>query len=227
MSSILKALKKLEQEKSGRFPDSLKIDSDILRTADSSRRFSPLILSLLLMLVFGGGAAVAVFFMKEKTAPQETTAVSPVQTVERVISLPPPARTVPETLPAEIVVAPARRDTAGDLPRKRPKSPAVTGKAVNNSVNTTIRTAVAERAAKPAESNGTAFLPAPPAVPALRVTGIAFQNSPADSMAIVNGMPVSSGSVIEGITVVEVRKDRVLFQRNGDKFEIQLGQSNR
>ena len=46
-------------------------------------------------------------------------------------------------------------------------------------------------------------------------------------MAIVNGTPVSNGSIIEGVTVEEVRKDRVLFQHNGEKFEIQLGQSNR
>jgi type II secretory pathway component PulC len=62
--------------------------------------------------------------------------------------------------------------------------------------------------------------------PKLRVNGIAFQNSSADSMAIVNGTPVSGGSIVEGATVEEIRRDRVLFQRNGEKFEIQLGQSN-
>ena len=36
-----------------------------------------------------------------------------------------------------------------------------------------------------------------------------------------------SSNRIEGVTVEEVRNDRVLFRRNGEKFEIQLGQSNR
>jgi type II secretory pathway component PulC len=64
-------------------------------------------------------------------------------------------------------------------------------------------------------------------VPAFRVNGIAFQPNEADSMAIVNGTPVSRGSVIEGATVAEIQKDRILFQRNGEKFEVQLGQSNK
>ena len=227
MSSILKALKKLEQEKSSRFPDSLNIDSDILRTVDSPRRFSPFVLSLLLLLVFGGGVAVAIFFMKENnTAPQATSTLLPVQTVKKITPLPSPALVKPETLPAEIVVVPARSEPSGNLPRKRPKHPSAMGTVAKKSVNTMIRSAVAEGPIKPAEPPGS-VLPAASAIPTLRVNGIAFQNSAADNMAIVNGTPVSNGSIIEGITVEEVRKDRVLFQRNGEKFEIQLGQSNR
>ena len=226
MSSILKALKKLEQEKSGRFPDSLNIDSDILRTAETSRSFPPFIMVLLLLLVFGGGAAVAVYFMKEKKAPQVTKAVSPVQTVKIITPQPSLPLVKPDTLPAEIVVVPAGSGTSGVLPRKQRKNTAGTGKEVRSSVNKSIRPAVAERPVSPVESNGTA-LPAASNIPTLRVNGIAFQNSTADSMAIVNGTAVSNGSIIEGITVEEVRKDRVLFQRNGEKFEIQLGQSNR
>jgi hypothetical protein len=69
--------------------------------------------------------------------------------------------------------------------------------------------------------------PPPPTIPALRVNGIAFQVSGADNMAIINGTAVASGSTIEGVTVEEVRKDRVLFQFNGEKFEIHLGQTNK
>ncbi len=227
MSSILKALKKLEQEKSGRFPDSLKINSDILITADYPRRFSPFVISLLLLLVFGGGAAVAVFFMKEKTAPQATTAVSQAMTVKSVVPTPPqPIQGKPETLPAEIVVVPSRTGTSGVMPRKQQKKPAATDNSAGTSVNKPIRAVEAERPVTTLDLKGAA-LPAASDVPVLRVNGIAYQNSAADSMAIINGTPVSSGSVIEGITVEEVRKDRVLFQRNGEKFEIQLGQSNR
>ncbi len=64
-------------------------------------------------------------------------------------------------------------------------------------------------------------------MPVLRVNGIAFQASGGvDNMAIVNGTPVSGGSLIEGTIVEEVQKDRVLFQRNGERFSILLGQSN-
>jgi len=47
MSSIFNALKKLEREKSGRFPESMDLDLDILRSTDSSRSYSPLALVLL------------------------------------------------------------------------------------------------------------------------------------------------------------------------------------
>ncbi len=228
MSSILKALKKLEHEKSGRFPDSLRIDSDILRSTDSSRSFSPFAFILLFLLVFGGGAAVAFFFMKETKA--VTTAKS--QPVITVKSLPSPLSAPvvnPETLPAEIVVVPALNKLPGKASRKQRQKTVAAGNAAVSIVKKPTREAVTGISEKPEETTEGVKrdLPAAATVPTLRVNGIAFQNSSADSMAIVNGMPVSSGSIIEGITVEEVRNDRVLFQRNGEKFEIKLGQSNR
>ena len=227
MSSILKALKKLEHERSGRFPDSLKIDSDILRGTDSSRSVSTFTLVLLFLLVFGGGAAVALFFMKE-TKELTTTKPQPVITA-RSIPSPVSAPVIsPETLPAEIVVVPARKEPSGEASRKQQQKRALAGNSADSIVKKPTRAAVSGIPNKPEEATEAVKRKLPAAnIPTLRVNGIAFQNSSADSMAIVNGTPVSSGSTIDGITVVEVQKDRVLFQRNGEKFEIQLGQSNR
>ena len=232
MSSILKALKKLEQEKTGRFPVSLNIDSDILKTVDTSRNFSPLVLSLLFLLVFGGGAAVAFYFMKAAKAPQATAELPQVTTVKSITLPVSPPEGKPETPSAEIAVVPAQKEPSGGFSRKQLKRPADAVKAADSSDSKPIRAAVSGISVKPKEPkepDGTATMdfPAATIVPALRVNGIAFQNSGADSMAIVNGIPVSNGSIIEGITVEEVRKDRVLFRHNGEKFEIQLGQSNR
>jgi type II secretory pathway component PulC len=69
---------------------------------------------------------------------------------------------------------------------------------------------------------------APPVIPAnpvLKVHGIAFQDG-ADSVAVVNGITVSNGSVIEGARVEEIQKDRVRFSRGAEKFEIILDKSN-
>lgn len=235
MSSILKALKKLEQEKTGRFPVSLNIDSDILKTADTSRSFSPLVLSLLFLLVFGGGAAVAFYFMKAAKAPQATAELPQVTTVKSITLPVSPPEGKPETPSAEIAVVPAQKEPSGGFSRKQLKRPADAVKAADSSDSKPIRAAVSGISVKPKEPkepkepDGTATMdfPAATIVPALRVNGIAFQNSGDDSMAIVNGIPVSNGSIIEGIAVEEVRKDRVLFRHNGKKFEIQLGQSNR
>jgi general secretion pathway protein B len=228
MSSILKALKKLEHERSGRFPDSLKIDSDILRGTDSSRSVSTFTLVLLFLLVFGGGAAVALFFMKE-TKELTTTKPQPVITA-RSIPSPVSAPVIsPETLPAEIVVVPARKEPSGEASRKQQQKRALAGNSADSIVKKPTKAAVSGTSNKPEEATEAVKkgLPAATTIPTLRVNGIAYQNSSADNMAIVNGTPVSSGSIIEGATVEEVRNDRVLFQRNGEKFEIKLGQSNR
>lgn len=204
MSSILKALKKVEQEKSSRIPELLKIDSDILKTVDSSRR-SASYTSLLVLLVFGGGAA-AYYFMNGSKAPQPTAVAPQAVTIKTVSAPVSPVVTVSspvtEAIQARTAAVTARKATA------KAASSGISGQPEKPDM-----AAVREPAANAA-------------VPALRVNGIAYQGSAADSMAIVNGTAVSNGSVIEGITVVDVRKDRVLFQYNGERFEIQLGQSN-
>ncbi len=226
MSSILKALKKLEHEKSGHCPDLLKIDSDILKVADPSPRFSPLSVVFLFLMVFGGGAAVAIFFMKDAKTPPATIKPQPVISAES-LQVPPPV-VKPETLPAEINIVPARTEPAFKALRTQHPITPVAGKGADSAAGKPARAAVSNVSDKPKEAAEAADGELPPsAVPTLRVNGIAFQNSGADSMAIVNGTPVSSGSIIEGITVEEVRKDRVLFQRNGEKFEIRMGQANR
>jgi general secretion pathway protein B len=60
----------------------------------------------------------------------------------------------------------------------------------------------------------------------LKVEGIAFQDGGTDSVAVVNGVAVSKGSVIEGARVEEILKDRVKFSRGSEKFEIILDKTN-
>jgi general secretion pathway protein B len=62
--------------------------------------------------------------------------------------------------------------------------------------------------------------------PLLKVQGIAFQDGSATGVAVVNGIAVSKGSVIEGVRVEEIQNDRVMFSRDGKKFEIILDKSN-
>jgi type II secretory pathway component PulC len=72
-------------------------------------------------------------------------------------------------------------------------------------------------------------MPAAPAAaaanPVLKLHGIAFQDG-AESAAVVNGVTLSNGSVIEGARVVEIQKDRVRFRRGGETFEIILDKAN-
>lgn len=77
----------------------------------------------------------------------------------------------------------------------------------------------------------TASAPAPQAAPApsstgLRVDGIASYGTTSGSLAMVNGTPVTIGSIIDGATVEGIFRDVVRFRRNGESFEIHLGASN-
>lgn len=232
MSSILKALKKLEDEKTSHSPDSLKIDSDILKGSHDSRKMSPLSALLALLLMFGGGAAAAYFIMKKNTAPP--VAATPPAVTAATANPPSPAIS-PVTKPVQPVAKTApvpaqKKPSVAAVQKQQPKKvPATTAK--RPVAKAPARTAAPLTNEKPlqADSRPNNELPAAASasVPTLRVNGIAFQNNSADSMAIINGTPVSSGSTIEGATVEEIARDRVVFRKSGEKFEVKLGQANR
>jgi general secretion pathway protein B len=216
MSSILKALKKLEDDRATRRPDELKINSEILRT-DDSRHFSStsMIVTSLLLIACGSGATY--MYMKRDNAQEIKPFASDINT---------------EQLPPAVVIVPSNsKQSAKTAPPKKQQTtiPAKTIPAVSTS-----KTAKPVVASKPSEKVITTVSPnvSPPSVPVkpfpvLRVDGIAFQDSTTESVAMINGVPVSNGSLIEGAKVEEIHKNRVGFSYNGEKFEIHLGQSNR
>lgn len=222
MSSILKALKKLENDKAAHRTGGLKLDAEILRSENRSRFFSAgAIVTSLLMLAGGSGATY--IYLKREIAPvissQQRPPVSAAQEIKTV--------QLPEAVvvPAEGLKKPANSGSPKPLLQTPPRR--VTAATVSAPTPTPT---LASKAAEPVKAPKPPLIPVSKTakdVPTLRVNGIAFQNSAADSAAIVNGTPVANGSVIEGITVEKILKDRVLFERAGEKFEIQLGQTNR
>lgn len=229
MSSILKALKKLEEEKTQRRPALLHIDSDILRPGEEKRRFSPISMGALALLLFIGGS-VATYLLMTRLLPSPRSADRPAvqqgPVRQSTAPAPPPAVPYPpaipvEPLPAEIVVMPATPAARiiGRQPRRQTGLKAITP----------LPPATAHVPVSLPES--TTVLPqAPPigpAVPQLRVNGIAFQKEGAETMAIVNGTPVSVGSIVQGAKVEEITIDRVRLRYHGEMLEILLGQSNR
>lgn len=230
MSSILKALKKLEDENSANRPAPLKIDSDILR-GETPKRYSTTGVVLTALLLFAGGSIATYLFMKQASSP-----ASPVTSNEITSSSAPRIRITQSTdvktekLPESIEIAPAKNpqihkttvastpqirsgatksDRNGSLPQKNPPA-----KIDDRNIVKTV----------------TAIQPQPPvktAAPVLRVNGIAFQDGTSDNVAIVNGIPVSDGAIVEGAKVESIHKNRVRFSHNGVSFEVQLGKSNR
>jgi general secretion pathway protein B len=59
--------------------------------------------------------------------------------------------------------------------------------------------------------------------PEVRVTGIAWQKDSASSAAIVNGRSVQQGSMVEGYKVEQIFEDRVRFSGKSGSLEVPLG----
>lgn len=231
MSSILKALKKLEDDNAARRTDELKIDAEILRS-DNPPRFSAagVIVASLLLLAGGSGATYMIMKQDREAAPVRSNQLVEPGQQQPTASAAPEIKA--EQLPSVVAVpATRRKDADSNIPAQRQA-------ALSSRKLPVAATPVsAPKAARPVMTPTSADIShnskAPPStpsvkgIPALRVNGIAFQPNNADSMAIINGIAVSRGATVEGALVEEVRNDRVLFQHNGEKFEIQLGQSNR
>jgi len=228
MSSILKALKKLEQEKAVRKPDSFRIDAEILR-GGTPRSFFSTGASLAAIALFLCGVGATYVFMKRHEVP---AAVQPAQAPAKQASSVPPAAVglplgsagqgAPDPLPRPTMPGKSGPEPSGPSPRTMPSPlPPQPEKLTGGT----------PRAVQP-ESKPMPPSAAPPAVvitpgpPVLKVLGIAFQDGSTNSVAVVNGVAVTKGSVIEGVRVEEIQKDRVKFSRGGETFEIILDKSN-
>ena len=223
MSSILKALKKLEHDNAVRKPATFRIDADILRGQSPRRSFSTgIVLAAIAIFACGGGATY--FYMKNyrMQAPVQSSQIS-----KNDVKSEPSAVTV--VLPVDMTPA---TDPQSHQPAKTSPVPE------KSEISPRLIKQQQYKLVKPAEINPQTVspelkpVPSPhPSVitashPVLKLHGIAFQDGSDDGVAVVNGVAVSKGSEIEGVRVEEIQKDRVLFSRGSEKFEIVLDKSN-
>ncbi len=213
MSSILKALKKLEADKSAHTPDALKIDIEILRGGSPSR--SPYRSAMLLaVLFFICGSAFTYFYVKRGAHPtgNQTDALQP-----QAMQNPSGTEGKPRhNVPTEDNIAPImpvepprpRAPRVKPLKHSRPTTPVVAGQPKPGAVSAPPPAAPAKR------------------IPTLRVDGIAYHIGSADSLAVVNGTTVYAGAVVDGVKIENIGKDRIRFNYEGERFEIPLGKSN-
>jgi general secretion pathway protein B len=225
MSSILKALKKLEQEKAARKPDSFRIDAEILR-GGPQRRFFSTGASLTAIALFLFGVVGTYLFMKHD---QRSTPVQHSEDSKSGVKgeSSTGASLIPgSTLPA-VELQPRPPAKGSSVPEKSGSSPRSMKKQqftqkVKSAENIPQAVPPEPQTVSPSEPVAPIV---PLAKPVLKVSGIAFQDG-ADSMAVINGVTASNGSVIEGARVEEIQKDRVRFSRGAEKFDIILDKSN-
>ena len=256
MSSILKALKKLEEEKAAKQGQRVDITKDIFGAAQQPATGIrwPLIAA-------GAAGAVALgvvaylFIAKPGTrptpppVPAETrlsaAVPSPAPAVEPLTAVPqPPQETrpvAPKPAPPRVVPPAAPKAVAA-----KPKAPGPcddqTGKGYRDtkgpcalprfrpSPPTTRSSAprLTPAAGKTGGSrrHGPVSAPAAAATPKITVSGIAYNKDAADRLAVINGVPVGEGKSVSGVKVEEIMPDKVRFSSGQKSFEVPVGRSN-
>ena len=58
--------------------------------------------------------------------------------------------------------------------------------------------------------------------PSMRLSGILWSEQPSERRAVINGMFLTEGSVIEGVKVIEIGPTRVRLSHNGRPFEVSI-----
>jgi general secretion pathway protein B len=223
MSSILEALKKLEEEKAARRGVTGNIAGKVTASSRRPRQSAP-------WLVPAGMAAVAVGAVLAtytlmggfSTPPAGTASGKKPDSTTQIPALPVPRITSPDGSPDRS----PQSELLDSSPQPRPGIPpaAAAVPVLPVSIPTPKRTARPEPPRQKIREE-TAPAPQPPAaeqLPAISVTGIAWQQDSASRIAVLNGSSVTEGAIVAGARVMEILPDRIRLSFKGNAFEIQL-----
>jgi len=236
VSSILKALKKLEKERSSSRDGTSHIASEILQgTSPTNARPRWLVPTTTVVTIALLGALSYPLLRASRSQPKNiqtiTQVQAPVLSVPKLAQPPiasvgnqpvtrllqPPATTKRPTAATAVVGRPA----AMPLPPLHQPFPAAATSPLSTPPAQTLTPGKsgtpAQETKQPPEQRG----------PTLAVSGIAWQKDSATRLAIVNGQPLATGTTIEGVTIEEIMQDRVKFSHNKSSFEVFLGKSGR
>lgn len=233
MSSILKALKKLEAEKS--LLDAKKeinVSREILKQSSENRNM------VKWLWLLGSSAAIIIIFLTFALIRKPAANI-----VETSRELPLAAQTAPVALPAQNqLVAPQPSTNTKNIPITSPATSIDPAQkqilqlpAQTNSGLTEIREVELPGTAVPlAEPQKikpllkAAALPAPASSElTFTLSGIAWNKDSAERLAIINGQPTATGSTVNGVIVEEILQDRVKMSHNGRSFELSIGRPAR
>lgn len=241
MSSILKALKKLEKDSSTLKPGQPKIDVRILQEEQRPSGISRSVSVCLIIFFAIAASGTTYLFLKQPTRNISDNAV-PAPPSPNLSNSPTPALMPqsPEQVPKNSqatqrldkqVITGQENKTKKHFDSLLPGDhPVLTP--TRNANNPSLPPSPPEKSIAPLRTEEPSPPPAaqltqPPVRPALNISGIAFQEGSRDNLAVVNGSAVSKGAIIDGVKVEEVLADRVRFSQNGEKFEVILSKSSR
>lgn len=246
MSTILKALRKLEEEKRAVVPGDLPGQVLAGRTAAPRRVRS----ALLVATGVAGGMLLAILALAGvmwlmKPAPDASLvqeALPAAATVETVATMPvQPQEHLPATpVEAGTTAAPGTPGAGADKdhPRAAPAKAAAPASPPPAALSRPVALTGRDEPAQQASMAPTASLPTgeqvnvadialpPPGkvwtAPTLLVTEIFPANAAGGRMALVNGLPVMEGTRVDGALVKEIRAGEVLFESDGRSIAVPL-----
>jgi len=226
MSSILEALKKLEDEKAARQGGLGNIARKVTASGRSARQKPA-------WLVPGALAAVAIaavlgtYTVMGGFSPRHGATV-PLANPEP--PAPNPAISLPRAAsPDGVGSAPSRTELAA--PARREAASGASAAAIHASIAPAAEGKRSSPLTQPQPDSKSETATAPPQpssegkLPALNVSGIAWQKDNASRLAVVNGASVTEGATIAGARVDEIFPDRVRFSCRGKSYEIFLGKT--
>jgi len=195
MSSILRALRKLESEKSQLGEGSVDLARDILKRSYEERRSSPIwLIAAFVVAVVLLGAGWWLYIPEQ--VPQQ--AVLPLEKPVEPVAVTLPVASEKPSIPVPPVVVMPNRTLTPPVEKISQQPKAVT----------------AEKSL-PRKAKETA----PILIPDLTIEEIVFVNDPGARLAVINDLPVMQGTDIDGARVVEILSDRVRFEFQGIRFD--------
>ena len=217
MSLILDALKKLDRDKTAKRQGALNIASGILLQERSKRR---LMLAPVAAVLFTAVAAVAVtyYWTGTPSLPPEVSqpaATGSTPAVQAAPAVPP----VPPVVQQEPTVEPKPGPSAEPGKQQTATPPPPTAEVKKPVEKSRTRTPAAVEPVRAPEKNGDA---APSVRPALKVSGIVWQEDRPARRAFVNDVPVREGDMIKDVKVVEILPNNVRFSQDGKVFDVRL-----
>jgi Type II secretion system protein B len=218
MSFILKALKKVEQEQAARGNGPVDVHSALLHGDGTSAQAAPRLARWgVIALVFIAGSGLTYFLMDKSTEPPLPTEGRPVGPAAQGSALPAPAVTT-SPLSGGARTAPATPTARDDAASRQATAPTSLPEPAAVSTSPKRHSAAPDKPARPSISEDAAGSPPP----GLKINGIALQDDPAESVAVINGALLKRGMTVEGVQVEEILQDRVRFSGNGGTFEVHL-----
>lgn len=221
MSSILKALRKLEEE-TPRYGDTQPYPVDVKKTVENGvnkkQQYYKLFIILFSAIILVSGS---LFLLTRQTASKGKNSQDSVVVVRKTIPARPKKEnvkiaSVPDLKPRKKRVKPSDRikkikNLPGSHQAKIPASRKVMKEKSYGDNRTKPKSA---RSAIPFKSAGGS---------GLKLQAIAWSSDSKDRIAVVNGRILREGSSIEGVLIIEIDKNDVSFQKGGEQWRQKFG----